>query len=59
LNPANLKEVLRTTKSDIAVFLITAISTISIDLIWGIGIGLVAHFLLRIQFNFPNKRKKP
>ena len=59
LNPANLKEVLRTTKTDIAVFLITAISTISIDLIWGIGIGLAAHFLLRIQFNFPDKRKKP
>ena len=47
LNPANLKETLRTTRAEIAVFLITAIATISIDLIWGIGIGLVAHMALR------------
>lgn len=45
LNPANLKELLQTTKGEIAVFAITAISTISIDLIWGIAIGITAHFM--------------
>jgi SulP family sulfate permease len=45
LNPSNLKEMLRTTRGEIAVFLITALATISIDLIWGIAIGLCAHFL--------------
>ena len=44
LNPSNMKELLRTTKGEIAVFIATAISTISIDLIWGIAIGLCAHF---------------
>ena len=44
LNPANLKELLRTTAGEVAVFSITAVSTISIDLIWGIAIGIFAHF---------------
>lgn len=47
LNPANLKELLRTTKGEIAVYLLTAISTIAIDLIWGIAIGLVAHVVVK------------
>lgn len=46
LNPAKLKETLRTTRGEIYVYLLTAIATISIDLIWGIAIGLVAHFLV-------------
>lgn len=45
LNPANIKELLRTTKGEITVFAITAIATISIDLIWGIAIGICAHFM--------------
>ena len=44
LNPTNLRELLQTTKGEIVVFSITAISTIAIDLIWGIALGLVAHF---------------
>ena len=44
LNPANLKELLQTTAGEVAIFAITAISTISIDLIWGIAIGIAAHF---------------
>ena len=46
LNPTNLIETLRTTKGEIATYFITAIATISIDLIWGIAIGLSAHFLV-------------
>ncbi len=51
LNPSNLRELLRTTKGEIAVFVITAIATISIDLIWGIGIGLLAHFTRNFLVN--------
>jgi SulP family sulfate permease len=51
LNPANLKELLRTTRGEVAVFAITAISTISIDLIWGISIGLTAHFMRNYSIN--------
>lgn len=47
LNPANLKETLRTTNAEILVYLTTALATISIDLIWGIVIGLVAHFSVK------------
>jgi SulP family sulfate permease len=45
LNPTNIKELLHTTKGEIAIYVVTAISTISIDLIWGIAIGLIAHFI--------------
>lgn len=48
LNPANLKELLQTTKAEIAIFTVTAISTIAIDLIWGIALGLATHFALKV-----------
>ena len=51
LNPTNMKELLRTTKGEIAVIVATAIATISIDLIWGIAIGLVAHFVRTFLVN--------
>ena len=54
LNPANLKELLRTTAGEVAVFAITAISTISIDLIWGIAIGIFAHFTRNYLVNHGN-----
>ena len=54
LNPANLKELLRTTKPEILTYAITAISTIAIDLIWGIAIGLCVHFLM----NLGNRQKR-
>jgi len=47
LNPTSLKESLRTTKSEAAILLVTAISTVAIDLIWGIGIGICLYFLLK------------
>ena len=46
LNPVKLRETLRTTKSEIAVFIITALATVTIDLIWGILLGLFAHFAI-------------
>jgi SulP family sulfate permease len=45
LNPNNMKEMLKTTLGEIFVFIVTAAATISIDLIWGIAIGLIAHFI--------------
>lgn len=47
LNPANLKELLQTTKGEIFVYAVTAISTIAIDLIWGIGIGLASYAVVK------------
>ena len=51
LNPANLKELLRTTRSEIFVYLVTAVATIAIDLIWGIAIGLIAHLITKSAIN--------
>jgi SulP family sulfate permease len=46
LNPASIRESLRTTKAEAATLIITAISTIAIDLIWGIAIGIILHLFL-------------
>ncbi|MEI6843822.1 MAG: SulP family inorganic anion transporter [Actinomycetes bacterium] len=47
LNPTSLKESLRTTQSEATVLLVTAIATVAIDLIWGIGIGICLYFFLK------------
>ena len=47
LNPASIRESLQTTKGEAIVLITTAISTLVIDLIWGIAIGIALHFLLR------------
>lgn len=46
LNPVSILESLRTTKSEASVLIVTAISTVVIDLIWGMAIGIALHFLL-------------
>jgi len=40
LNPVSIMESLRTTKGDATVLIVTAVATLAIDLIWGIGIGI-------------------
>jgi SulP family sulfate permease len=45
-SPANLREMLRTTKLDGGILLLTAIIVIFVDLIWGIAIGTALYFLL-------------
>lgn len=45
LNPRKLRETLRTTKSELAVFFTTALVTISIDLIWGVAMGLSVYLI--------------
>ena len=46
LNPVSIIEALRTTKSEASVLIVTAISTVAIDLIWGMVIGIALHILL-------------
>ena len=46
LNPVSIMESLRTTKSEASVLVVTAISTVAIDLIWGMAIGIALHFLV-------------
>jgi len=50
LNPVSILESLRTTKSEAAVLIFTALATFLIDLIWGIVIGIALHFLLQRAF---------
>lgn len=44
-SPANLREILRTTKLDSSILLVTALIVIFVDLIWGIAIGTVLYFI--------------
>lgn len=44
-NKANMQAIFKSSKTQIAVYLITAISTIAIDLIWGIAIGIVLYLV--------------
>jgi SulP family sulfate permease len=46
-SPGNLREMLRTTRLDSSILIITALIVIFIDLIWGIGIGTALYFLFR------------
>ena len=55
LNPASIIESLRTTSSEAIVLVATAVATLFIDLIWGIAIGIVLHFVL--QYAITNRTK--
>ena len=46
LNPVSIMESLRTTKSEATTLVVTAISTVVIDLIWGMAIGIALHVIL-------------
>ncbi len=43
LNPVSIMESLRTTKAEATALVVTAISTVAIDLIWGMAIGIAVH----------------
>ena len=49
LNPASIMESLRTTRKDAVVLVVTAIATLAIDLIWGIGIGIALFLALNYR----------
>lgn len=44
-NPRKLKETLRTTSSELAIFFATALVTITVDLIWGVAVGLAVYLI--------------
>ena len=46
-SPANLKEVLRTTKLDAGILILTAAVVLFVDLIWGIAIGTAIYFIFK------------
>ena len=46
LNPVSIMESLRTTKAEASTLVVTAISTVAIDLIWGMAIGIALHMIL-------------
>ena len=46
LNPVSIMESLRTTKAEATALVVTAISTVAIDLIWGMAIGIAVHVIL-------------
>jgi SulP family sulfate permease len=48
LNPAAIRESLKTTYAEASVLIITATVTLLVDLIWGIGVGIVAHFVAKL-----------
>lgn len=54
-SPRSIKEALTTTRSEAITYLVTALSVIAIDLIWGILIGLVSHKFMHLIEN----RQKP
>jgi len=53
LNPVSIMESLRTTKSEAITLVVTAISCVVIDLIWGIAIGIALHVSLSHFFKRP------
>lgn len=46
LNPTSIIESLRTTKTEAATLIVTAFSVLTIDLIWGMFIGIALHLLM-------------
>lgn len=49
-NKATMLEIFSSTKSNIAIFLVTATVTLGVDLIWGIIAGVASHVILK-RFN--------
>ena len=48
LNPRNIREQLTSTWQEVSTYIVTAIVTIAVDLIWAIFIGIALHFLLKL-----------
>lgn len=46
LNPSSIMESMRTTRVEAITLVMTAISVVAIDLIWGMAIGILLHFIL-------------
>ncbi len=48
LNPKSVREQLTSTWQEVTTYIVTAVMTITIDLIWAIVVGIVLHFLLQL-----------
>jgi SulP family sulfate permease len=48
LNPHNIREQLRSTWQEVSTYIVTALVTITVDLIWAIFVGIALHFALLI-----------
>jgi len=46
LNPHNVLEQLRSTWQEVTTYVVTALVTVTVDLIWAIFVGIALHFLL-------------
>lgn len=46
LNPHNIREQLTSTWQEVSTYVLTALVTITVDLIWAIFVGIALHFLL-------------
>ena len=46
LNPHNVLEQLRSTWQEVITYVVTALVTITVDLIWAIFVGIALHFVL-------------
>ena len=55
LNPVSIMESLRTTKAEASTLVVTAVSTVAIDLIWGMAIGIALHMILAHYSKKPNE----
>jgi SulP family sulfate permease len=47
-NKASMLEIFRSTKSNIFIYIITALVTVSIDLIWGIAVGIALYLIINL-----------
>lgn len=48
LNPHNIREQLRSTWQEVSTYVVTALVTITVDLIWAIFVGIALHFVLSL-----------
>lgn len=52
LNPHNVLEQLRSTWQELTTYVVTALVTIAVDLIWAIFVGIALHFVLKLSNYF-------
>jgi SulP family sulfate permease len=48
LNPKSIREQLTSTWQEVSTYVVTALVTITVDLIWAIFVGIALHFILRL-----------
>lgn len=53
-SPTSVREALQTTRVEKISYLVTAISVLAIDLIWGTLIGILVHLVLAKRYSQPN-----